>query len=130
MPINNFITSLYGDRLHPIHKEKKFHNGVDINGYKGQVIYCVLNGVITEKYYNETYGNVLVYEGNINNRSIKIFMAHLDESLVEIGEKVETGQKIAIVGDSGITTGVHLHLSIYVDDKLINPLYVLTDKYY
>ncbi len=127
MPIRNTITSLYGNRIHPLTKQNSFHNGIDINGYEGQEIYCMLDGVVTESYYSNSYGNVLVYEGYVDDFKIKIFMAHLEKALVSVGDKIVEGEKIAIVGNTGNSTGTHLHLSVYINDKEINPLFVLKD---
>ncbi len=130
MPINNFLTSLYGYRINPITHKKAFHNGVDINGYEGQKIYAMLNGVVIDKYYVKDYGNVLIYEGVVFDKKIKVFMAHLEKSHVNIGDEVVVGEEIAIVGNTGNSTGTHLHLAIYCNDKIINPLFVLSDNYF
>ncbi len=130
MPINNFLTSLYGDRINPITQKKAFHNGIDINGNEGQKIYAMLNGVVIDKYYSKGYGNVLVYEGYVFDKKIKVFMAHLENSLVSIGDEIVEGEEIAVVGNTGNSTGTHLHLSIYCNDKIINPLFVLSDSYF
>ncbi len=130
MPINNYITSLYGNRTNPITNKEAFHSGIDINGYEGQKVYAMFQGEITEKYYSETYGNVLVYEGEFYNQKIKVFMAHLDKSMVNIGDIIHKGDFIAIVGNTGNSTGTHLHLSTYINEKLFNPLYILSDTYF
>ncbi|MFV0439708.1 MAG: M23 family metallopeptidase [Lachnospirales bacterium] len=129
MPIRNYITSPYGYRNHPIKQEVLFHDGIDINGYESQPIYAISKGVVSDVYFSDTYGNVLEYEFEIENSKVKVFMAHLEKSLVEVGDIVEVGKEIAIVGSTGNSTGTHLHLSVYVDDVLINPLYILQYNY-
>ncbi len=130
MPIKNNITSGYGNRINPITNKEAFHNGIDINGYEGQKIYAMFDGVVVEKYYSDTFGNVLVYEGQFFDKKIKVFMGHLEKSLVDVGDRVFKGDFIAIVGNTGNSTGTHLHLETYIDEKLFNPLYILSDTYF
>ncbi len=92
------------------------------------MIVAVADGVVTDVKKSETYGNILVYKLNGTNKDVKVFYGHLDKVLVEVGEKVKQGEKVAKCGETGLVTGAHLHYSIYVDNKTVNPLtYVKLD---
>ncbi len=124
--MNSYITSTYGSRINPVLKTSEFHNGIDIYGEIGDEVLAVADGVVTEVRESETYGRVLVYEINGTKKDVEVFYGHLDEVLVAVGEKVNKGDKVAKCGKTGLVTGAHLHYSIYVDGKTIDPLRYVT----
>ncbi len=99
------ISSPFGNRVHPVTKEVKFHNGIDIVIPSGTEIFSPLDGVVTAVYSNTAGGNQLA----IKHTNYSTGYAHLTKSLVKIGDKVTKGQKIAISGNTGQSTGAHLH---------------------
>ncbi len=116
------ITSHFGYRVHPIRKTRHLHNGVDIAGVSSKSIFAIQDGVVTvadTSGYNGGAGkNVKIDHGN----GYVSWYMHLSKVGVKKGDKVKKGQIIGLMGRTGSATGIHLHLSVYKDGKLINPL--------
>ena len=115
------ISSYYGWRIHPIRKTAHLHSGVDITGTPNKNVYAIQSGTVTvaSAGYNSGSGtNIKIDHGN---GYVSQYM-HLSRMTVKKGEKVEKGQLIGIIGCTGSCTGPHLHLSVYKDKKLMNPL--------
>ncbi len=118
-PINNpTISSGFGMRRHPVYKVRKFHTGIDFAETKGTPVYATGNGVVTRKGYNSGYGNFIEIE---HAGGLRSFYAHLSKTLVNAGDVVRMGKYIACVGNSGLTTGYHLHYEIRKGRCLLNP---------
>ncbi len=122
--MDGVLTSTFGNRINPVLDSKEFHDGVDIFNIVGTDVLAVHTGVVKEVRYSETYGNVLVYKiiGEDIDSEIDVFYAHLDKILVSIGDKVKKGEVIAKSGDTGLVTGPHLHYTILINEKVINPI--------
>lgn len=119
-PINTgVITSLFGDRINPITNEESFHNGVDIGADLGTPVFAMGDGVINRVYVSPSYGNTIIYD---TNNGYKILYAHLDKFLVEEGEVVTQGEVLGEVGSTGMSTGYHLHCTLWKNDELLNPI--------
>jgi murein DD-endopeptidase MepM/ murein hydrolase activator NlpD len=112
------ISSGFGMRKHPVYKVRKFHTGIDIPKIKGTPVYATGNGVVSRKGYNSGYGYFIEVEHSGNFRS---FYAHLSKTLVNIGDSVMITQQIACVGNTGITTGNHLHYEVRKGKRFLNP---------
>lgn len=109
-PVTGKITSKFGYRIHPITKEKKFHNGIDISAQIGTPIIAPISGKVLKVSYNDIGGNQLVIEAD--NKYL-IGFAHLKASSpLKIGDKFKQGDKLGEVGNTGRSTGAHLHLNI------------------
>lgn len=113
------ISSYYGWRVHPIQHIQKFHTGVDITGTKSRDIYSIQDGVVVQSSYHHSMGNYLRIEHAGGYESVYM---HLKTKLVKIGAEVEKGEKIAIMGCTGSCTGTHLHLTVYKNGTMMNPL--------
>jgi len=101
------ITSKFGFRVHPITKEKKFHNGVDIGCAEGTAVYSPVDAIVAQAYNHKTGGNTLILRcADTNDRYA---FAHLKEILVEPNKRIKKGTLIAYSGDTGASTGAHLH---------------------
>lgn len=112
------VTSHFGNRTHPINAETHFHKGVDLAAEKGSSIYSLSDGIVKTAAKNDSYGNYLIishFDGAC------ALYAHCDTLLVQTGECIKGGQKIATVGESGNATGAHLHLELWRAGKLLNP---------
>jgi murein DD-endopeptidase MepM/ murein hydrolase activator NlpD len=112
------ISSGFGIRWHPVYKRRKFHTGIDIPKAKGTPVYATGNGVATRKGYNSGYGYFIEIEHAGNFRS---FYAHLSKTLVNVGDSVNIARQIACVGNTGITTGSHLHYEVRKGKRFLNP---------
>lgn len=109
-----FISSHYGYRIHPITGGKGFHYGIDIALPTGTPIFATHTGEITQVQFSDTgYGNMLRLRGEGADEVVYYTLfAHLDEIHVTQGQTVEQGDLIATVGNTGDSTGPHLHLEV------------------
>lgn len=116
------ISDFFGYRFHPILQRKHLHAGVDFSAEIGTPIYATADGVVefARKHYNGGYGNLIKLDHSFG---FKTYYAHLDNLLVKRGDFVKKGQIIAYSGNSGMSTGPHLHYEIrflgaYVDPQI------------
>jgi len=122
-PVKGWVSSGFGYRISPFTNEKEFHGGLDISTRMGAPIIAPADGIVSSTGQHYGYGKILyINHGN----GLKTKYAHLSESLVKKGQYVKRGQKIALVGKSGRTTGPHLHYEVHLKDVPVNPLrYIL-----
>ena len=113
------ITSKFGNRNHPVLKSVKFHRGVDIAVSLGTPVYAGIRGIVTFAGKRGNYGNLVEIKGS---DGIKVRYAHLSKIDVVTGQKVLNGEKVAETGNTGMSTGPHLHYEIIVDESPVNPL--------
>jgi len=117
-PVKGYITSGFGARKDPINNKSAFHTGIDFRGNRGERIYATANGVVRKAFRNGGYGKyVLIDHGNGYTSSY----SHMQKYLVHRGDSVERGQLIGLVGNTGRSTGAHLHYEIALDHRPINP---------
>ena len=117
-PVPGHVTSRFGHRTDPVNGKKGFHTGVDMKGRSGQKIVATADGTVTKSFVNGSYGNyVEISHGN----GYTTKFAHLKNRLVKRGEQVKRGQTIGTVGNSGRSTGSHLHYEVCLNKKPINP---------
>ncbi len=112
------ISSGFGMRKHPCYKRRKFHTGIDIPQVKGTPVYATGNGIVIGKGYNVGYGYFIEIQHGGGFRS---FYAHLNRILVNVGERVSITQQIGSVGNTGVTTGSHLHYEVRKGKRYLNP---------
>ena len=113
------ITSKFGNRTHPVLKSVKFHRGVDIAVSLGTPVYAGIRGIVTFAGKRGNYGNLVEIKGS---DGIKVRYAHLSKIDVVAGQRVSDGEKVAETGNTGMSTGPHLHYEIIVDESPVNPL--------
>lgn len=119
-PNSRLITSLYGNRMHPILGYERYHSGVDINGSVGDPVVAADGGtVILSSYDPGGYGNYLVISHGGGRTTL---YAHMSSVAVGVGTVVKQGQTIAYVGSTGLSTGPHLHFEIAVNGSRHDPL--------
>ena len=115
-----YISSFFGYRPDPIYKVEKFHSGIDFSAALGTDTYATGDGVVADVERNEWgYGNLVVID---HGYGYKTRYAHLHKAAVRKGQKVKRGQKIGTIGDSGKTTGVHLHYEVLKNDVQVDPI--------
>ena len=118
-PIKNpIISSGFGMRKHPVYKIRKFHTGIDLPKTKGTPVYATGNGIVIDKGYGSGYGNFIEIRHAGGFRS---FYAHLSKTLVNIGDSVSIAEQIACVGNTGVSTGSHLHYEVRKGKYFLNP---------
>lgn len=123
--MESYITSLYGMRFSPIYHEDRFHDGIDIYGEVGDDIRAIYDGIVTEVYFSESFGNVLKYKLLGIDENIEVRYAHLDSSDVKVGDRIEKGEVVAKCGETGKVTGPHLHFSVFLDGEAIDPIEIV-----
>lgn len=122
-PVQGRLTSKYGNRVHPITGEYKFHNGIDLAAPVGTPIVSIASGTVKKTWYDNLNGNAISI---LHDNGYTSGYAHLHSIDVTPGQKVTKGQKIGTVGNTGASTGAHLHLTIRdLTGKTVDPLGVL-----
>ncbi len=116
------INSLFGDRTDPIDGGVRYHAGVDLDAEYGTVVVASANGVISEADWRAGHGRRVVIDHTGGYRSV---YSHLSQVLIEPGTRVRSGQAIGRVGNSGRSTGPHLHFEINRWGRALDPLEVL-----
>ena len=115
----------YGMRLHPILRRYRMHDGVDISAKCGQPIYASQSGTVvntTSGYSGGSGISAKIAHGKFEGIQVTTAYLHMSKLIVSQGDKVEKGQEIGYVGSTGLSTGCHLHLSLYKDGSSANPL--------
>jgi murein DD-endopeptidase MepM/ murein hydrolase activator NlpD len=118
MPIEGEITSEFGQRVHPVFNTVREHNGIDISGEYGDKIKASMAGIVTETGEDPTLGKYIW----IVNGEYKTLYAHCSKIIAQKNQRIEQGDIIAEVGDTGLSSGVHLHFEIWENDIPVNPL--------
>lgn len=117
-PVKGSVSSWYGKRKDPLNNKKAFHSGIDFRGRKGDPVLATADGKVTFAGNNGGFGKFIkVDHGNGYTTSF----AHLDNYHVKKGDYVTRGQTIGLVGNSGRSTGSHLHYEIAYKGKSVNP---------
>jgi murein DD-endopeptidase MepM/ murein hydrolase activator NlpD len=126
MPLNReiSITSPYGTRMHPIFGASKFHNGIDLAA-NYENVYSVLDGIVTETGWDNNGGGNYIKVNHFNR--FETAYLHLSEIYYRVGEFIKAGFIIAKSGNSGNSTGPHLHFSVKEFGQNINPTHFLND---
>lgn len=122
-PVQGIITSSCGTRENPILHKEELHDGLDIAVAEGTDVLAVKSGTVTEVRTSATYGKLLKFE---TTDGYEVMYAHLSEVLVKKGEKVKQGQVVAKSGNTGLSTGPHLHYGIYKEGELLDPMDFIT----
>lgn len=113
------ISSGFGKRFHPILKKEKFHNGVDFKAKKGTPVIASANGIITTAEFNKKgYGNLIIIN---HGGGYETMYGQLESYIVKNGTKVNKGDVIGYVGESGRATAPHLHYEVLKNGKNVNP---------
>jgi peptidase M23B len=117
--VSTKITSEFGNRMHPVLKENRFHRGVDISSVKGAAVNSGVKGIVTYAGVKGNYGNMIEVR---RNDGLKVRYAHLSKIEVRVGQTVYEGDKIGEVGSTGMATGPHLHYETLIEDIPVDPM--------
>jgi murein DD-endopeptidase MepM/ murein hydrolase activator NlpD len=126
MPTKGWLTSAFSlERVHPILHLARPHEGIDVAAPMGAEIEAPAAGTVTEVRWEDGYGNFVTID---HGYGLVTRYAHCSKVLVVRGQRVKRGQKIALVGATGLATGPHLHYEVWVGGKPVDPLhYVMPD---
>jgi len=113
------VVSDWGSRIHPIHKERKWHFGIDLRAETGTPVLASASGtVVFAKTAKGGYGKHIRLK---HADGFETMYAQLSDMKVEAGQTVKQGEVIGLTGNSGASTGPHLHFEILKDSKRVNP---------
>ncbi|MGD9154622.1 MAG: peptidoglycan DD-metalloendopeptidase family protein [Bacillota bacterium] len=118
-PVRGRISSPFGWRLHPILKRRKYHTGIDFAVPRGTPVKAADGGVVLVSGWRGGYGNFIAID---HGKGISTCYGHNSRLLVRAGQRVKKGQKIALSGSTGLSTGPHLHFEVRVNGNPVNPL--------
>ena len=117
-PVTGRITSPFGFRRCPITNVRQFHTGIDIGAPTGTPIRAAMGGRVATVGYDRVFGNFII----INHHSgFRTLYAHLSRVRVRQGANVQTGERIGDVGSTGLSTGPHLHFTVFRHGVTVNP---------
>lgn len=105
-------------RVHPVTGERRPHYGIDLAVDTGTPVRASARGVVTFAGWKGGYGNVIYLD---HENGMQTRYAHLSALLVDVGDHVVRGEKIALSGETGMVTGAHLHYEVRVDGVAVNP---------
>jgi len=123
-PVRGPVNSEFGARLSPWSEAKEFHSGIDISADRGNLVKAPAPGEVSYVGSQAEYGLTVVLD---HGHDIKTLYGHLQKILVALGQNIERGQVIALTGNTGSSTGPHLHYEITVKGKPVNPRHYLWD---
>jgi murein DD-endopeptidase MepM/ murein hydrolase activator NlpD len=123
-PAKGWLTSRFGNRISPFTGARQFHAGIDIAGARGTDVIAPARGRVVFAGTRGPLGRTLVIE---HGYGVRTLFGHNDENVVKRGQKVERGQVVASLGNSGRSTGPHLHYVVEVRGKAVNPLDYIFD---
>ena len=128
------ILSPFGNRIHPITGENKFHNGVDIAVGYGEPVTAAAKGTVVKVELpvpgqdhgaeDTVYGNHLIIDHGIGTETL---YAHCRDVVVKPGQEVKAGQLVAYVGSTGSSTGAHLHFGVRRNGEWVDPAIYLAE---
>lgn len=118
LPVQGYISSDYGKRVHPATGKIDFHSGIDISAEKGVPVTATADGIVSFSGWSGNSGNVIVLE---HGHGFSTIYAHNKINIVKVGQVVKRGDIIAYVGSTGNSTGPHLHYEVWKEGKHINP---------
>ncbi len=113
--------SAFGMRLHPIHKKRKMHEGIDLTAPRGTKIFATADGLVIQAGYTRGgYGNKIIIDHGFGYRTL---YGHCYKIQVKPGQKVKRGDVIATVGSTGLSVSPHLHYEVHVNGRKVNPIH-------
>lgn len=113
------VASGFGMRVHPILKYRKMHNGMDFTAPPGTPIYATGDGKVTKVGLGSGYGKMVIIEHGFG---YKTYYAHMSKYEARVGQEVKRGEIIGYVGNTGLSSGPHLHYEVWKNGNVLNPV--------
>lgn len=123
-PVRGPLNSRFGMRQSPWTGESEFHRGLDISAQRGTPVRAPASGVVAFAGDSGEYGNTVIVD---HGRDLRSLYGHLSEIKVKHGERIERGEVIALTGNTGRTSGPHLHYEIQIHGQAVDPRQFLWD---
>lgn len=121
-PVPGAITSPYGYRVHPIYGYYSLHDGDDFSAPCGTPMRAGAGGRVISEYYSDVWGNRLYLDvGRVNGHHMVLIYNHISSYKARTGSRVGRGDVVAYSGTTGWSTGCHLHFTVLIDGKAVNP---------
>ncbi|MFZ9982160.1 MAG: M23 family metallopeptidase [Cyclobacteriaceae bacterium] len=115
------LASGYGMRIHPVYKVRRMHPGIDFSAPVGTPIYATADGVIQKVEFSFSgYGKMIDIDHGFGYMTR---YAHMHGFAVRKGQRIKRGELIGYVGNTGLSTGPHLHYEVHINGKVVNPVY-------
>lgn len=124
IPVSGTVTSLFGYRLHPLTDNLDFHTGMDIAAPTGTPIKAVLPGRVVETGESAILGNYLVID---HGGGLKTTYGHCSALIAQEGMNLRQGERVALVGSTGISTGPHLHFEVEAGGLTADPAWLFQE---
>lgn len=121
-PLGGRYSSFFGNRKHPVYRSTRFHNGVDIAAPYGTYIGASRDGVVVSTGWMGAYGKAVIIE---HDNGYKTLYGHMSVIMAKPGQCVKAGKVIGKVGSTGLSTGPHLHFTMWHNGRLLNPMDIL-----
>lgn len=121
LPLKGVLTSAFGCRTSDSNIVSSYHSGIDIAANSGTNIVASHSGIVTLARNYSSYGNCVIIESG----ELMTLYAHCSSLNVEVGQKVDKGEKIAKVGMTGNATGPHLHFEVRYQERFVDPKNIL-----
>lgn len=125
-PVTGVLTDGYGTRNDPITGRRAFHRGLDISARRGTPVYAPADGVVVFAGRNGGLGKTIRISHGFGFTTI---YGHLNEIDAQPGDEIHRGDQIGTVGNTGRSTGSHLHYEVHADGKSVDPLYYILDRF-
>ena len=122
-----FVSSTFGMRKDPIDGLSRMHKGIDIAAQRGSLVKPIGSGEVIFSGYKSGFGNLIEIR---HSKTVVSRYAHLKRFLVDVGEQVKISDTIGLVGNTGRSTGPHLHLEVLLNDRHVDPKVFLANKFY
>lgn len=117
-PTKGWVTSGFGRRVSPFTGRRKLHHGLDIAARTGTPVLAAANGVVSKVATLSDYGKIVVLD---HGYGYQTYYAHNSKIFVKAGQRIQRGDKIAAVGNTGRSTGSHLHYEVRLNGVPVNP---------
>jgi len=122
-PTSGWLSSRFGKRISPFTGRRQMHRGIDIAARPGTPIIAPASGVVTTYRFNGGFGRYLKLN---HGYGIETHYGHLSKAAVKVGQKIKRGDVIGYVGNTGLSTGPHLHYEVFVNKVSVDPMkYIL-----
>jgi murein DD-endopeptidase MepM/ murein hydrolase activator NlpD len=124
-PTEGWVTSGYGQRTSPFTGRRQFHSGIDVASRSGMPVVAPARGRVVFAGKKGPLGRTVILD---HGYGVRTTYGHNGKLHVKRGQEVERGEKIAAVGNSGRSTGPHLHYAVQVDGRRVNPMNYILDE--
>lgn len=122
VPVTGSISSAFGERSHPTTGEADFHTGLDVAAAEGSAIHAAADGLVLDSGWHDSYGNYVLLSHSDNFSTL---YAHCQRLIAQTGDVIRRGERIALVGSTGFSTGPHLHFECILDGQQVEPYQLL-----